>query len=89
MAERTPGPWEVAPDRWWIVRSIQDKNTIVTAGVAGRSKEETLANVRFIAGGPDLLEVLSIFVDCYPAQIEPLKQRARHLIAKVTGETDA
>ena len=89
MAERTPGPWEVAPDRWWTVRSIQDKKTIASAAVAGRSMEEEWANARFIAGGPDLLEVLSIFVDCYPAQIEPLKQRARHLIAKVTGETDA
>ena len=58
MEERTPGSWELAPDRWWAVRSTQDKKTIVTAAVAGRSKEEMLANARFIATAPDLLEDL-------------------------------
>ena len=58
MADRTPGPWEVAPDRWWAVRSIQDQKTITSAAVAGRSMEEELANAHFIAAAPDMEKAL-------------------------------
>ena len=77
MAEHTPGPWEVQrsfvlglPD--WRVR----RGSVLVATV------DSEADARLMATAPDLLEVLSIFVDSYPTQIEPLKQRARHLIAK-------
>ena len=93
MEERTPGPWELAPDRWWAVRSIQDKKTIVTAGVAGRSKEEMLANARFIAGGPDMekaLEtaayVLEHYLDYTQNDIAVMAEDARAALAKAKGE---
>ena len=58
MAERIPGLWEVAPDRWWAVRSIQDKKTIASAAVAGRSMEEEWANAHFIAAAPEMEKAL-------------------------------
>ena len=57
--------------------------TLVTDGVPGQE-----ANARLIAAAPTLLEILALFVDCYPDQIEPLQDRARYIIAKVQGETN-
>ena len=81
MPKPAEGPWEVQrsfvlglPD--WRVH----RGSVLVATVDSED------NARLMAAAPDLLEVLSIFVDCYPAQIEPLKQRARHLIAKAKGE---
>ena len=31
----------------------------------------------------DMREILSIFVDCHPAQVEPLKDRAAHLLGSI------
>ena len=81
MPKPAEGPWRVSWSREsqsWLILN-EDERMIATAF-------ESETNARRIAATPDLLEVLSIFVDCYPAQIEPLKQRARHLIAKARGE---
>ena len=87
MPEPTEGPGEVQRTArlglpgWRVQHNHYDhRSSVVVATV------DSEANARLIAAAPDLLEVLSIFVDCYPAQIEPLKQRARHLIAKAKGE---
>ena len=56
---------------------------LVTDGVLGQE-----ANARLIAAAPTLLEILALFVDCYPDQIEPLQDRARYIIAKVQGGTN-
>ena len=86
MADRTPGPWEVAPDRWWAVRSIQDQKTIVSAAVAGRSMEEELANARFIAAAPDLLEALEKIVLEFEGYASDGLDLAIAAIAKAEGE---
>ena len=79
--ESHPGPWRVVKDpHGWAVR---DADYWLIAHTTKKIEADRMA------AAPEMLEVLSIFVDCYPAQIEPLKQRARHLIAKVSGETDA
>ena len=88
MPEHTEGPWRFRRDE--IGKKIgsigkADGSEVIT-NVEYWIKD---SNANLMAAAPDLLEVLSIFVDCYPAQIEPLKQRARHLIAKARGETDA
>ena len=73
------GPWTAYHDykTTWGVKNSDDEP------ICDRLDE---ACARLMAAAPDLLEVLSIFVDSYPTQIEPLKQRARHLIAKAKGE---
>ena len=86
----------LTPDELWTPnRGIMEVSPGLTIGSIHHTEPicrvfgyllPVVANARLIVAAPDLLEVLSIFVDCYPAQIEPLKQRARHLIAKARGE---
>ena len=83
MTEHTSEPWEVEDDVYVVEVASRD---IVACCENDFPRDVQESNARRIAATPDLLEVLSIFVDCYPAQIEPLKQRARHLIAKARGE---
>ena len=90
MADRTPGPWEVAPDRWWAVRSIQDQKTIASAAVAGRSMEEELANARFIAAGPDMEKALDhvILANVIDMNWDTISM-VKAALAKARGEADA
>ena len=90
MADRTPGPWEVAPNRRWAVRSIQDQKTIASAAVAGRSMEEELANARFIAAAPDMEKALEAVlskstIDMDDAMIDMVTAA----LAKARGEANA
>ena len=84
MPEPTKGPWVAAPTiHPGEVRGPHGPVAYVSLAVP---IEQRHATVSLLAAGLEMLEVLSIFVDCYPAQIEPLKQRARQLITKARGE---
>ena len=62
--ESHPGPWRVVKDpHGWAVR---DADYWLIAHTTRKIEADRMA------AAPEMLEVLSIFVDCYPAQIEPL-----------------
>ena len=85
MNNHIPGPWRVIGNREGGIKvdSQQFFIALVTDGVPGQD-----ANARLIAAAPDLLEILELFVDCYPEQIEPLQARARRFIRKARGAND-
>ena len=79
----TPGPW----------RMVMVEGVANFAAVLGPPEFNEMVgtatyldDANLIAMSPEMLDLLDIFVDCHPAQIEPLKSRARHIIAKATGE---
>ena len=67
-------------------RLATKKAKAAIAKAEGKTTEEAELNVRLTAALPTLLEIVELFADCYPAQIEPLQGRARWIIAKVRGE---
>ena len=95
-AEHTPGPWEVAPDPWWAITSIQDGATVATAApLFGRfNMEEEKSNARFIAAAPDMEKALEMYIqaeDSDPTFVEQFiwaGEAARAALAKARGETE-
>ena len=81
MSKHTPGPWELKRPR----RGTLEDWKVEAIGGQIKASAFCAADARLIAAAPLLLEVLELFVDCYPGQIEPLRGRAREIIAKIRG----
>lgn len=100
----TPGPWVV--DREWPNNKVCGHTAIsgsvgkprehramvqVVTSLEGGTYREGDANARLIAAAPELAEALQMFVDHYPACINPFLdeayRNARLALSKARGET--
>lgn len=81
----TQGPWTA--DHRWVYGPDHNYNNIEIVATCedDAGDDARRANARLIASAPTYHDILEVFVDCHPAQIEPLKARARAALAKTRG----
>ncbi len=53
-----------------------------------QSEDERVANARLIACAPELLDTLSLFVDCVDGKYNELVEIAKPLLQRARGECD-
>ena len=88
-AQFTPGPWEVMPERDWIV--VMPENCDIGHGkkyvaCGGGNKEVNNANARLIAAAPELLAALEAMLVTFYKPDSNACKLARAAISKAKGE---
>lgn len=88
MSAHSKAPWTIAADEdgpyAGSIEILDDAGFVIADVIACESADETLANARIVASGPELLAMVKRYLDILPNKALP-DADARELVARVEG----